>query len=228
MDQVELDHFNAHADWWDEYGDYSLLHKLNPVRLSFIERHCALTHQKVIDIGCGGGILTEAMAKSGAICTGLDLGETTLQVAKDHAAVQGLTIDYQLIPAEVFAAKHTASYDVVVCFEMLEHVPDPASIIKACSDLLKPNGWLFLSTLNRTLKSYVQAIIGAEYVLKLVPKGTHSHQKFIKPSELLRVTRQHGLSLRQLAGINYQLCSQTFTLNDTVDVNYVVALQKNT
>lgn len=226
-DQTELDHFNAHVDWWDEYGAYGLLHKLNPVRLAFIERHCSLQGQTVIDVGCGGGILTEAMHKAGAVCTGLDLGETTLQVAKDHAASQGLSIDYQLIPAEDFAAQHPEHYDIVVCYEMLEHVPDPAAIVKACSDLLKPNGWLFLSTLNRTVKSYVQAIIGAEYVLKLLPKGTHAHQKFIKPSELLRVTRQHGLSLKQLAGIDYRLGAQHFELTDRVDVNYVIALQKH-
>lgn len=227
LDQAELDHFNAHVDWWDEYGAYRLLHKLNPIRLGFIERHCALKGQTVIDVGCGGGLLTEAMSQAGAMCTGLDLGETTLKVAKDHAAESGLDIDYQLIPAEEFAAQNPERYDIVVCYEMLEHVPDPASIVKACCDMLKPNGWLFLSTLNRTVKAYVQAIIGAEYLLKLLPKGTHAHSKFIKPSELLRVTRQHGLSLKQLAGIDYSLCSQQFTLNDKVDVNYVIALQKH-
>ncbi len=227
VNTLEIAKFNAHADWWDLEGSYRPLHLLNPVRLAFIEQFVALKNQKVIDIGCGGGILTESLAHAGAICTGLDLGSDTLCVAKAHALDQQLNIDYQLIAAETFAKMHPASYDIVVCYELLEHVPDPAAIITACAQLVKPGGWVFLSTLNRTAKAYLHAIIGAEYVLNLLPKGTHDYRAFLKPSELLRVARHEHLSLKKLAGIAYSLTQKTFHLSATVDVNYLVALQKN-
>ncbi len=226
VNSAEIAKFNAQADWWDLDGSYRPLHLLNPIRLAFIEQFISLNTKKVIDIGCGGGILTESMSKVGAICTGLDLGIDTLQVAKDHALANKLDIDYQLISAESFSETHPAEYDIVVCYEMLEHVPDPASIIKACSLLVKPQGWVFLSTLNRTAKAYLQAIIGAEYVLHLLPKGTHDYQAFIKPSELLRVARNERLALKKLTGIDYSLTRKVFSLSNDVDVNYLVALQK--
>ena len=223
----EIAKFNAQDDWWDDYGSYRPLHLLNPVRLGFIESQVSLKQKKIIDIGCGGGILTEALYKAGALCTGLDLGETTLQIAKDHALSQNFAIDYQLVSAETFAEQQAGQFDVVVCYELLEHVPDPGAIIKACSQLVKPDGWVFLSTLNRTAKAYLQAILGAEYVLNLLPKGTHDYQAFIKPSELLKVARAEQLSLKKLSGITYHLSSQQFSLSDKVDVNYLVALKKN-
>lgn len=226
VDQNEIAKFNAQDDWWDEFGSYRPLHLLNPLRLAFIEEHISLRGKKVLDVGCGGGILTEALHAAGAHCTGLDLGETTLAIASAHAQTQNFAIDYQLLPVETLATQQPSSFDIVVCYEMLEHVPDPAAIIQACAQLVKPQGWLFLSTLNRTTKAYLQAILGAEYVLKMLPKGTHDYQKFIKPSELLRVARSHRLSLKKLTGIDYQLSQQRFHFSANVDVNYLVALQK--
>lgn len=227
VDAQEIAKFNAQTDWWDEHGAYRPLHQLNPLRLNFIEQHVVLAHKRVIDIGCGGGILTEALAKADAHCTGLDLGVATLEVAKQHAVASGLNIDYRLLAAEDCATQQPAHYDVVVCYEMLEHVPNPAAIIQACAALVKDQGWVFLSTLNRTSTAYLKAILGAEYVLKLLPKGTHSYSQFIKPSELLRVARAHRLELKQLTGMDYALSRQSFHFSTKVDVNYLVALQKN-
>lgn len=226
LDQAEIAHFNAHADWWDEHGAYRLLHQLNPLRLSFIAERTPLAQQKILDIGCGGGILTASLAQQGGICTGIDLSEAALDAARQHAAEHQLTIDYHLIAAEAWAETHGGRYDIVTCLEMLEHVPDPTAIIQACSQVLKPGGWLFLSTINRTFKAYLETIVGAEYLLKLLPKGTHHYNKFIKPSELLRVTRQYGLRLSHMAGIQYHVFNHSFRLTPHVSNNYLVALQK--
>ena len=227
LDPKELSKFDS-GNWWDEaQGPYAMLHRLNPIRLKFIETHVTLKNKKVADLGCGGGILTEALAKIGAQVTGLDLNETALMQAKTHAQAHQLTIDYYQEPIEVFANQHIAQFDVATCMEMLEHVPDPESIIAAAAALLKPGGYAFFSTINRSLRSYFEAILGAEYCLKLLPKGTHDYQKFIKPSELYEAAKKHQLTLVALNGLEYQLANKHFVLSKKPTTNYLAAFIKN-
>jgi 2-polyprenyl-6-hydroxyphenyl methylase/3-demethylubiquinone-9 3-methyltransferase len=219
--QHELDNFNAMArDWWDLNGPCKPLHQLNPLRLDYIQQHAPLKGKKVLDVGCGGGILSEAMAKAGAQVTGLELASEVIQVAREHAQASGLNIDYVQCPVEDYPHPH--EFDVITCLEMLEHVPDPQAIVKAMAGLLKPGGKLILSTLNRHPMSFIQAIVGAEYVLKMLPKGTHSYAQFIKPSEMDALVSQAGLKLQHIQGLAYNPLSQCFSLSDKTWVNYLV------
>lgn len=226
-DQAELDNFNRLSNtWWDLEGEFSALHKINPFRLQFIERHQSINQQSVLDIGCGGGILSESLAVAGAKVTGIDLAQEVLGVAKLHGLDSGVKVDYRLIAAESYAEQHPGAHDLVTCMEMLEHVPDPQSIIQAAADCVKPGGWVFFSTLNRNYKSYLLAIFAAEQVLNLVPKGTHTHEKFITPAEMDAMARQSGLYLRDSAGIDFNPLINQYGLSDKVDVNYLLAYQK--
>lgn len=224
VDPLEIQKFseNAHR-WWDPNSEFKPLHDLNPLRLDYIDRKAAIAGKRVLDIGCGGGILSEAMATRGAQVTGIDLNEKALKVARLHMLESGVKVDYQLSAAETFAAQHPAEYDVITCLEMLEHVPDPASVVSAAALLVKPGGWVFFSTLNRNPKSYLLAVLGAEYVLGMLPRGTHDYAKFIKPSELGRFCRAAQLEVDEVRGIRYHPLTQTFSLADTPDVNYLLA-----
>jgi 2-polyprenyl-6-hydroxyphenyl methylase/3-demethylubiquinone-9 3-methyltransferase len=228
IDRAELDKFSALAHrWWDPNSEFKPLHQINPLRLGWIDRLSGgLAGKRVIDIGCGGGILSESMARLGAEVTGIDLADKPLKVAQLHALDAGISVDYQAIAAEDLAQMAPASFDVVTCMEMLEHVPDPASTVQACATLVKPGGRVFFSTLNRNPKSYLFAIIGAEYVLRLLPRGTHDYQKFIKPSELARYVREAGLESEQLIGMSYNPFTQTYKLGTDTDVNYLMACRK--
>ncbi|OOR98587.1 bifunctional 3-demethylubiquinol 3-O-methyltransferase/2-polyprenyl-6-hydroxyphenol methylase [Haemophilus paracuniculus] len=231
VDQQELSKFEKMAKtWWDLEGDFKPIHLLNPLRLAYIsEKANGLFGKRVLDVGCGGGILSEAMAKQGAIVTGIDMTTEPLIVAKQHAEQSGVQIDYQQTTIEKFLENHTAckgeKFDVITCMEMLEHVPDPLSIIQSCKALLKPNGVLFFSTINRTLKAYALVIIGAEYVLKMLPKGTHDFEKFIKPAELLAWCDQADLQCSEMVGYHYNLLTQKFWLNNDVSANYIATLR---
>lgn len=230
IDQAELEKFDAIAqNWWDPEGEFKPLHAINPLRLDFINSHVdRLKDQRVLDIGCGGGILSESMARQGANVTAIDMAEGVIKIAKSHALEQQLDIDYQLSTAEDFAAKHAASFDLVTCMEMLEHVPDPASVVQACAELVKPGGLVFLSTLNRNLKSFLMAIVGAEYALQLVPAGTHEYEKFIKPSELDRALRANQLQSLDITGIRYHPLQQSYSLDPRdIDVNYLLCARKD-
>lgn len=222
-DDLELQKFGdlAHK-WWDKTSEFKPLHEINPLRLNWIDDLVQLKGKRVLDVGCGGGILSESMYFKGAEVTGIDLGEKALKVAKLHQLESGAKVDYQLIPAEALARLQPASFDVVTCMEMLEHVPDPASIVAACAALVKPGGSVFFSTINRNPKSYFYAVIGAEYVLNMLPKGTHDYAKFIKPSELARMIRASGLDVMATAGMNYNPITQVYVLSDDVSVNYLV------
>ena len=225
VDQQEINKFSELASrWWDPEGEFKPLHLINPLRLDFINQHSGgLFDKQVVDIGCGGGILAESMVRAGAKVTGLDMAEASLEVAKLHGLESGVKVDYVCSTAEAFAEANETKFDVVTCMEMLEHVPDPASVVMACAKLVKPGGHVFFSTLNRNIKSYLMGIVGAEYVLKLVPKGTHDHSKFIKPSELMAMTDQAGLLPRDMTGLHMDPISQGFYLSSTnVDVNYLL------
>ena len=222
-DPAELQKFSELAHrWWDPASEFKPLHDINPLRLGWINGKADLLDKTVLDVGCGGGILTESMACAGAKVTGIDLSEKALSVARLHLFESGHSVDYRLISAEDLAAEMPAHFDVVTCMEMLEHVPDPASTIAACARLVKPGGHVFFSTLNRNLKSYVQAIIGAEYVLKMLPRGTHEYAKFIKPSELSRHCRNAGLDTHELIGLSYNPLSRVYSLGRNTDVNYLL------
>lgn len=226
VDPDEIAKFEALAHrWWDPDSEFKPLHQINPLRLGFIDKIVCLSGKKVLDVGCGGGLLSEAMALRGAQVMGVDMGETPIQVAKLHSAESGITVHYVKTSAEALAAdcKNTGQqFDVITCMEMLEHVPDPAVTIQACMTLLKPDGHLFLSTLNRNPKSFLFAIVGAEYILKLLPQGTHDYAKFIKPSELAGWVRDAGASVREITGLTYNPFSQQYRLADDVSVNYMV------
>lgn len=227
IDPSEIAKFSTHAaHWWDLNGQFKSLHDINPLRLGYINQKAPLAGKRVIDIGCGGGILSESMAKLGAKVTGLDMSEAALKVAELHLLESQAEIEYVHDTAENLAAKRPSEYDIVTCLEMLEHVPDPAAIIKACSALAKPDGDIFFSTLNRNLKSYLFAIVGAEYILKLLPQHTHEFDKFIRPSELVDWSKQAGLSALDMTGMTYNLLSKQYKLTSDVSVNYLVHLKK--
>lgn len=223
VDPAEIKKFEELASrWWDKQGEFKALHEMNPLRLNFINTGSPLSGQTVGDIGCGGGILSESMARCGARVTGIDMGKAPLSIARLHAAESELEIDYQQTTAEQMAQQKPAKFDVISCMEMLEHVPDPASIINACFALLKPGGSVYFSTINRNPKSYLFAIVGAEYVMKMLPHGTHDFAKFIKPSELDEWARLAGLELVNLKGISYNPFTGLFSQSQDVDVNYMV------
>jgi 2-polyprenyl-6-hydroxyphenyl methylase / 3-demethylubiquinone-9 3-methyltransferase len=227
VDQAELRKFgDLAARWWDPLGPMRPLHEINPVRLEWIEKLAPLESRTVLDVGCGGGILAEAMAKRGANVTGIDLAGKPLRVAQLHALESGANVQYKESSAEDIAAEQPAAFDVVTCMEMLEHVPRPASVIAACAALVKPGGTVFFSTINRNLKSFALAIVGAEYVLKLLPRGTHEYAKFIRPSELIADARREGLDLEDITGMQYNPFSKAATLGRDTDVNYLVACRR--
>lgn len=223
-DPLELQKFSdlAHR-WWDPTSEFRPLHEINPLRLEWINALAPLAGKDVCDIGCGGGILAESMAKKGARVTGIDLSEKALKVADLHSLESGVAVRYEMISAEDLAAREAGRYDVVTCMEMLEHVPDPSSIVKACTTLVKPGGHVFFSTINRNLKAYLFAIIGAEYVLRMLPKGTHDYSKFITPAELAQHIRNAGLQVEKLKGMTYNPLTKIYSLNQDTDVNYLVA-----
>lgn len=226
VDHSEIDKFSQLADkWWDKTGEFKPLHDINPLRLGYIDLHGNIAGKTVLDVGCGGGILTESMAKLGAAhVTGIDMAEKSLQVAERHAAEQNVTnIAYRCVRVEDLAAERPHSFDVVTCMEMMEHVPDPAAIVKACAQLVKPDGVVFFSTINRNRKSYLHAIIGAEYILNLVPRGTHDWDKFITPAELARMCRNAGLDLTDTKGMGYNPLTKVYSLNNDTGVNYMIA-----
>lgn len=226
-DPAEIQKFSdlAHR-WWDPNSEFRPLHEINPLRLEWINQRIPLAGKNVIDVGCGGGILAESMAKKGAIVTGIDLSEKALKVADLHGLESGISVRYKNIPAEEMAEAEAGQFDVVTCMEMLEHVPDPSSIIRACTKLLKPGGHVFFSTLNRNVKSYLFAIIGAEYVLQLLPKGTHDYAKFITPAELSQDVRNAGLELNAMKGLSYNPLTKIYSLNNDTSVNYMIACTK--
>jgi 2-polyprenyl-6-hydroxyphenyl methylase/3-demethylubiquinone-9 3-methyltransferase len=224
IDHQEIAKFEAVASrWWDLEGEFKPLHRINPLRLDYILHHAnGLYGKQVLDVGCGGGILSESMAQAGAQVTGLDMGNEPLQVARLHALESGVNIHYLQQTVEAHAAEQGAKYDVVTCMEMLEHVPDPASIVRACSALVKPGGHVFFSTINRNPKAWLMIVLGAEYLLKMVPKGTHDIKKFIKPAELISWVEGSSLTPRHISGLHYNPLLDSFRLGDNVDVNYMI------
>jgi len=226
-DPAELAKFEALANrWWDPESEFKPLHEINPLRLNYIDQRAPLPDTDVLDVGCGGGLLSEAMARRGARVTGIDLGEGPLSVARLHSLESGIQVDYRQVAVEDLADEQPASFDTVTCLEMLEHVPDPASIIRACARLLRPGGNLFLSTINRNPKSWMLAIVGAEYVLQLLPKGTHEWRRFIRPSEMTEYLRAARLDPRDLTGMTYNPITRRYKLARDVDVNYLMHARK--
>lgn len=227
IDPAEIAKFEELASrWWDTQGEFKPLHDINPLRLDFVNQHAPLDGKKILDVGCGGGILSESLCRRGAEVTAIDMGKAPLSVARLHALEADLDIDYQLTTVEQLAEKHPASFDVITCMEMLEHVPDPLSVINACTQALKPGGSLFLSTINRNPKSYMFAIVGAEYLLRMLPTGTHDYDKFIRPSELDAWCRQCDIELKHLSGISYNPLFRSYSLSRDVDVNYLTHYMK--
>jgi 2-polyprenyl-6-hydroxyphenyl methylase/3-demethylubiquinone-9 3-methyltransferase len=224
VDLLELEKFSQLAHrWWDPNSEFKPLHEINPLRLDYIDGLAHLAGKTVLDVGCGGGILSESMAGRGAVVTGIDLGDKALKVAKLHLLESGRKVSYRKTAVEDIAREEPHHYDVVTCMEMLEHVPNPASTVNACAQLVKPGGWVFFSTINRNPKSYLFAIIGAEYVLNLLPRGTHDYAKFIKPSELARMARRAGLDVAELIGMTYNPITKVYALGPDSDVNYIMA-----
>ena len=227
-DPAELEKFSKLAHrWWDPQGEFRPLHEINPLRLEWIDRSAGLAGKKVLDVGCGGGILAEAMARRGAEVTGIDLGEKGLRVAELHLHESKLDISYLKVTAEAFADERPAEFDVVTCMELLEHVPEPAGMVAACARLVRPGGLVFFSTINRNPKSYLFAVIGAEYVFKLLPTGTHDYLRFIKPSELSRWSRTSGLAPEELIGMTYNPFTQRYSLGRDCDVNYLLRCRRD-
>ena len=228
-DPVEIEKFSQLAHkWWDPHSEFKPLHEINPLRLDYIDRFAGLAGKTVLDVGCGGGILSESMAGRAAQVTGIDLSDKALQVARLHLLESGKQVDYRKIAVEDMAAEQPEKFDIVTCLEMLEHVPDPDSVIAACAKLVKPGGWVFLSTLNRNPKSYLFAILGAEYLLKMLPRGTHDYAKFLKPSELAQACRNAGLNVTDLIGMSYNPLSKIYSLGKDTDVNYMIACRRET
>lgn len=228
IDTAEIAKFEALASrWWDKNSEFKPLHDINPLRANFIDLHSPVVEKKLLDVGCGGGILAESLAHRGAEVTGIDMGAAPLNVARLHALESGVSVTYEQITAEEKAAQMPGAFDIVTCLEMLEHVPDPASVIQACADLVKPNGDLYFSTINRNPKSYAFAILGAEYILRLLPRGTHEYAKFIRPSELASWLRAAGLELQTITGMTYNPFTKTYKLNpNDVSVNYLIHAKK--
>src|SRR6187402_3664267 len=228
VDTAEIAKFEALASrWWDKNSEFKPLHDINPLRANYIDERSPVAEKKVIDVGCGGGILAESLAQRGAIVTGIDMGEAPLSVARLHALEVGVQLNYERITAEEKAQQSAGEFDIVTCMEMLEHVPDPASVVKACADLVKPGGDVYFSTINRNPKAYVFAILGAEYLLKLLPKGTHEYSKFIRPSELAQWLREAGLELQNISGMTYNPLTKTYKLDAyDVSVNYLLHAKK--
>jgi 2-polyprenyl-6-hydroxyphenyl methylase / 3-demethylubiquinone-9 3-methyltransferase len=223
VDPAELQKFGKLAHrWWDPAGEFRPLHEINPLRLDWIAQHAALDGASVLDVGCGGGILAEAMARRGAKVTGIDLSEKALRVAQLHLLESRLAVHYENVSVEDYAAAHAGKFDAVTCMELLEHVPEPAAMVAACSRLVRPGGQVFFSTINRNPKSYLFAVVGAEYVLGLLPKGTHDYQRFIKPSELSRWSREAGLRTDELIGMSYNPVTRRYWLGRDCDVNYLL------
>ena len=228
VDPSEVEKFNQIAHkWWDPTSEFKPLHDINPLRLNFINQNCLLMDKKVLDVGCGGGILSESMAQLGAKVTGLDQSDIAIKIAQLHSKENNLSIDYKLLNIEDFIKKTKIKFDVITCLEMVEHVPNPASIIEACSKLLKKNGRLYLSTINRNPKAFLFAIIGAEYVLKMLPKGTHQYDKFIRPDEIKTWSTRYGLKITDIKGMSYNPFIKTYSLGKDVSVNYLMELQHN-
>ncbi|HSH28842.1 MAG TPA: bifunctional 2-polyprenyl-6-hydroxyphenol methylase/3-demethylubiquinol 3-O-methyltransferase UbiG [Thiohalobacter sp.] len=227
LDPAEIAKFERlAARWWDPHSEFKPLHDINPLRLDYIRQRAPLEGRRVIDVGCGGGLLSEAMARAGAAVTGIDMGDAPLSVARLHLLESGLEVDYRQTTAETMAHEQPGQFDVVTCLEMLEHVPDPAAVIRACAALVKPGGHVFFSTINRNPKAYVFAIIGAEYLLRMLPKGTHDYRKFIRPSELDDWARQADLELDDLTGMSYNPLTRHYRLGRDVDVNYLTCYRK--
>lgn len=226
-DPRELDKFGdlAHR-WWDPNSEFRPLHDINPTRLAWIEHHTELKGKLVLDVGCGGGLLTEGMAAKGAITTGIDLSERPLGVARLHLFESGLSVNYRQVSVEALAAESPATFDIITCMEMLEHVPQPQSIVKSCATLLKPGGYAFFSTINRNLKAYLLAVVGAEYVLRLLPRGTHDYSRFIRPSELVAHCRKSGLNVNEVMGMNYNPFTRQADLSSDTEVNYLVCARR--
>lgn len=228
FDQSEVAKFEQSASrWWDPDSEYKPLHDINPLRLDYIDERAALAGKRVADVGCGGGILAESMAARGAQVVGVDMAGAALSVAKLHTVESGVVLDYRQMTAEQLAAAEPDTFDVVTCMELLEHVPDPASLVAACATLVKPGGHVFFSTLNRNLKSYLLAVAAAEYLLKMLPKGTHDYAKFIRPAELARWAREAGLNVKKFTGMSYNPLTRHYYLSDDVSVNYLVHTLKD-
>ena len=223
VDPRELEKFSELAHrWWDPHAEFRPLHEINPLRLDFIDRSAAVKGKLVLDVGCGGGILAESMAARGARVTGIDLADKPLKVAQLHLLESGLDVDYRLIAAETLAGEMPRRFDVITCMELLEHVPDPAATVRACADLARPGAHLFFATINRNLKSYLFAVVGAEYVLRLLPRGTHDYAKFVRPSELAAMCRTAGLQVEGLTGMTYNPLTRVYALGSDTDVNYIL------
>lgn len=223
----EINKFGSMAErWWDTHGEFKTLHDINPLRISFIQKYANLTGKHIVDVGCGGGILSEGLARHGAEATGIDLSEELIDIAELHGLESGINVHYQKISAEEYAEQRAAGFDHVTCMEMLEHVPDPSSIVAACAKMVKPGGFVFFSTLNRKPKAYLLAILAAEYILQMLPKGTHDFKTFIKPSELSHWCRDAGLEMKGIVGIEYNPFKKHFSLGNDIDVNYIIAFQR--
>ncbi|BAK75768.1 ubiquinone biosynthesis O-methyltransferase [Pseudogulbenkiania sp. NH8B] len=227
VDELELDKFSQLAHkWWDKESEFKPLHEINPLRLGYIDDRAGLAGKTVLDVGCGGGILAESMALKGANVTGIDLAKKSLKVAQLHSLESGVSVDYRCVAVETLAEELPGHFDVVTCMEMLEHVPDPESVVRSCSRLVKPGGWVFFSTLNRNAKSYLLAVLAAEYVLGMLPRGTHEYGRFIKPSELGRIARHAGLELEDISGMSYNPLTRTYVLGNDTGVNYLIATRR--
>lgn len=223
----EINKFGAQAErWWDRNGEFKTLHDVNPLRISFIQRFINLQDKRIVDVGCGGGILTEGLAKKGANMLGIDLSAELIDIADLHGLESGVSANYKKISAEALAEAEPASFDHIVCMEMLEHVPEPGSVIASCAAMVKPGGYVFFSTLNRKPKAFLLAIVAAEYILKMLPAGTHDYKTFIKPSELSQSARNAGLELQDMIGIEYHPLTKSFSLSKDIDINYIAAFKR--